>query len=119
MPELSEIFAKRERTLKVSWGEGADDSISFRYSPDKFTTKLNAEIAAASDAESLETMAKFLVTLVTWWDITQGGVQMPINAENLERLGMPINLMISEALQNDFTLGKPKENNSSTASNGG
>lgn len=122
--ELADLITKRTRTVVISWGEGEDDTLEVRYSPDKFTIALNNEIqraaavAEAGEGDAIGIMSTLLCGLVTDTDITEDGKPYAVTPENLERLGLPLLSLISVAVQNDFTMGKASANGSSEGSDG-
>lgn len=116
--ELTDLFSRRARKVQVVWGDGPDDCLTVTYKPDKFTNALNAEMQKASETDGATAMATLLCALVADTDITEDGKPFPLTPENLERLGLPLLVAISEAVQDDFSLGKRKVIVSGTDSHG-
>lgn len=116
--DLSDLFAKRARQVEVAWGDGEDEAFVVAYSPDAYTMEVHARLQLMGEQDGLDATADLMATLISGWDITDNGAPYPITKDNLVRLGLPLLMAISEAVQMDFSLGKKTTTGLSLASNG-
>ncbi|HEY7030226.1 MAG TPA: hypothetical protein VH482_02815 [Thermomicrobiales bacterium] len=104
--ELSELFARRERSVAIVFGEADEDRFFVRYRPDRFTATVNAGLGEALAADQIGATADLLTMLISGWDIAEGGEPFPVTRENLESLGLPLMALVERAIRDDFSMGK-------------
>lgn len=99
--QLSDLVAKRVRSLTVDLGKG--DELAITYSPDALTKTVYAGLQAAQDAKDPFTVAEtVIVPLVRSWDLEDKGKPYPIDAEHVGALGLAICQAITLALFTDI-----------------
>lgn len=116
--DIGDLFSKRARSLEIAWGEGEDEKFVVSYSPDAYTMEVHARLQLMSEQDSLDATADLMATLISGWDLTEGDQPYPITKDNLVRLGLPLLMVISNAVQEDFSLGKATLTAPSQGSNG-
>lgn len=108
--DLADLLQRRVRTVEIDIGDGSGETFWVKYKPDALTKEMQREIR---DAEAEDTMALILLSFLADWSLTVDGKPFPITAENLEALGLPLQMAISAIVQEDFnnqTLGKATSN---------
>ena len=116
--ELKDLYAKRTRFVEIAWGEADDERFVVGYRPDSYTNEVHARLQLFSAEEGLDAMADLMASLICEWDIQQDGEPYPITEDSLHALGLPLLGAIAEAVQSDFSLGKPTSTALSVGSNG-
>lgn len=104
--DLKDLYAGRQRRLTVDLGENEDGealSLSFKWSPEKYTKQVHAALQEARETRDAFVIAEaVIVPLVTWWDLTDAGKPYPITTENVEALGLFIEMQMMFAIEGDF-----------------
>lgn len=95
MPITASNMARNEKTLDVPV---ADETLTITYYPNLVTSKMIAQLD-----DALGGIHVGLASLIKTWDLMDDdGNIIPINADNLEALGLPILLKISQAIARDI-----------------
>lgn len=116
--ELADLLRRRVRTVEVQIGDDTDETFWIKYRPDALTKQLQADLQASEDSERT---AMLLVSFLVDWSLTVDGEPFAITAENVEALGLPLQMTISAVVWEDFNahaLGKAMSPASPPASNG-
>ena len=89
--DLTDIYEIATRKLTLKIGEGEDDSITFRWSPAKYTRSVHEGLRAATSGDEQDPFAvaeASLVPLIVSWDVTSKGKPAPVTQENIASLGI-------------------------------
>lgn len=86
--DLAQLLA-RKATVTVDY---AGETVAVDYRPHALTAEVQARLQAASDAAAedatgaLEALLDVLPMLVDGWDVTEGGVTLPVDRATLRRV---------------------------------
>lgn len=95
MPDLGTLLSK---TRKVDVGLGEGEPLHVEYCPGAMTGLC---IAMSDAVGAFDGTYAFLVDVLTNWDITDGGVPLPISDETLRRLPWQVANAIKTAILED------------------
>lgn len=109
--ELMDFVAKRERKLAVPINDEGD-TLDIRWNPTAMTPEVYAAIQdlvskkgeTQEEVDPFEAARVVIHPLMTFWDITNGGVPYPVTVENIANLGLPFVMTVASAIQADLTV---------------
>lgn len=120
--DLKDLYAGRQRRIDLALGENEDGeplSLAFKWSPEKYTKQVHAALNDARESRDAFLIAEaVIVPLVTWWDLTDAGKPYPITTENVEALGLFIEMQMMFAIEADFEVPANLKGTSAASSSG-
>jgi hypothetical protein len=120
--DLKDLYAGRQRRIDIDLGENEEGeplSLSFKWSPEKYTKQVHAALQDARESRDAFLIAEaVIVPLVTWWDLTENGKPYPITTANVEALGLFIEMQMMFAIESDFEVPANLKGTSAASSSG-
>lgn len=119
MRDVATFRQALERPLEVPINES--ETLAIRWSPARLNEDLwdkmmsySAKVSTArDDGSALENLVspfdyarEVVAPLMTWWDLGEGGEMYAITPEHVAEFGAEFVVVLAEAIQQDFRIGK-------------
>lgn len=114
--DIGALKAKVAETFIVYRGQ----RLNFSFRPDMYTDEVHRQYGGWQVTREFENGNQILLQLLVNWDLTDGGIPVPLNESSIALVPVPVKLAVFKAIMDEVLSGKNNGSlsGSSMATNG-